>query len=930
MSKIYKCIFFFLCCLPIIGSAQQLHTVIVDNASHKPLQGAAVKITAPDDSATIRSSQTSQQGVVSFSNLHNGDYEMKIHSLGYPDKSVPFSIPRGRFPALPDTISVSTAGIQLKEVAIKDNTPPVSMKGDTIEYNANKFKTKENAVVEDLLRKLPGVKVDKDGSIKAQGETVQRVLVDGKEFFGSDPSIATRNLPADMIDKVQVLDKKSDMEEFTGVADGQQQKTINLVTKKNRKRGYFGNMNAGHSGNGQYEGGINANSFVGDMQLSMLLKGNNVNKSGFSAAELIKMLGANPQMFNNLPPSALSELTRMKGVRIEGGAESMAELARPSGLTDTKFGGLNFNNDWGDKLKLRSSYFFNDNNSRNTYDYARQYRLQDTSYNYLQNGATGSRNTNQRIDLSAETVMDKRTSFKATAHADLNAYNNSSSRNFSSYTADGVKLLNEGHQLTATDGRSSMGNIDLLFRRRLAKPGRTIVLDVKPEFYRDNATMANKSTSTFYNLPTGTSAQNIDQQTFNKSSVFSINGNFVYTEPLSKAYSLQLGQQLYFSRGDYNTTVNDKDPGSGHYTVPNTLLSDAYTADNLQYTTKLLLSASYKRFHYTIGAGWRTNHLQGSSDLKGYRIDERYNALLPEAYAEWKVNSKEKMIFRYNANAAAPSVSRLQPLTDNSDPLYIRKGNPSLQQEKNQRWALSYNKVDLSGNSFFLTTDFTWNNNQITDSTSIDKTTGKQLTMPVNVKGNFSSSMSAGKSFNIGLNNSSVSAGISLSYSKNTLYNNGLANENRTVSVTPDFSFNLYPTNKISIEGRGSAAYNKRHFSASTTLPGENWLLNYGLETTVLLPFRLTFDAGLDGYSTLGMSAGFNNTILLVNTGLSREIGKHFTLQLSARDLLNRNEGLNRITGNGYIEDRRNIALGRYFMLSAVYKFRHFPKSKSK
>lgn len=925
MVKVLSVILLLFFLLPGIVVAQEsLQTFVHDAVNGRPLPGATLSLRTEGDTMVFRSGVTDQRGYISFTNLRKGKYDLLIHSLGYQDQKHRVTIPG----AWPDSIALAP-GLTLKEVTITEDVPPVRMKGDTVEYNAAKFKTKENAVVEDLLRKLPGVKVERDGSIKAQGEEVQRILVDGKEFFGSDPTIATRNLPADMIDKVQVLDKQSDMAEFTGVADGQQMKTINLVTKKNRKRGFFGNASAGAGTNGRYEGGINANSFVGDMQFSGLLKGNNVNKSGFSASELLKLVMKDNDMLKNLPPAALSELARMKGVRIEGNEGAIAEIARPVGLTDTKFGGINFNNDWNN-LQLRSSYFFNDNRTRNNYDYARQYHLQDTAYNYLQHGNTAANNTNQRIDMSGDIKFNPRTSLKISPHISLNSGTSQEDRNYRSFTADGVKLLNDGTQFTNSINKQQLMTTDIFLRHRLNKPGRTLALNIEPGYYHNNGETYNKTTSNFYNLPGGQKQDVIDQQRTDKADVYSVNTNVVYTEPLSRTLSLQAGQMFYYSQGQYNRLVRNRD-AIGHYTGPDAKLSDIYDAHTWQYTGKLSLAGNHKRLLYTVGAGWQQYNIRGNSDMKGYQVNSNYRALLPDAYAEWKQNKTSKFIFRYNMEAVAPSVGDLQPLEDNSDPLYIRRGNPLLQQKKVQHLHLSYNSFKLKGDhSFYANADFTYFNRDITDSSSIDISSGKQRIIPVNVAGNFSGSLSIGKSIGIDRNGSSFTAGISTGYTRNITFTNDLPNINRTLSITPDMNVNYYLGDHINISARGSAAWNMRRFSGTSLLPEKNWLLMYGVESIITLPWNSSLEAGTDGFSSLGMASGYNSTILLLNAAVTKGIGKSFSLRAEARDLLNRNTSINRINGNGYIEDRKNNALGRYFLLSVVYKFRHFPTSKNK
>lgn len=925
MIRVLPVILFLCFVLPGVVVAQEsLQTFVHDAVNKQPLPAAALSLRIAGDTMVIHSGITNQQGKISFANIPKGKFDLLIHSMGYQDQKRRVTVPG----IWPDSIAL-TPGLTLKEVIITEDVPPVRMKGDTVEYNAAKFKTKENAVVEDLLRKLPGVKLERDGSIKAQGEEVQRILVDGKEFFGSDPTIATRNLPADMIDKVQVLDKQSDMAEFTGVADGKQAKTINLVTKKNRKRGFFGNASAGAGTDGRYEGGINANSFAGDMQFSGLLKGNNVNKSGFSGSELLKLVMKDNEMLKNLPPAALSELARMKGVRMEGDEGAIAEIARPVGLTDTKFGGVNFNNDW-DHFKLRSSYFFNNNRTRNHYDYARQYRLQDTAYNYLQSGNTAGDNTNQRVDMSGDIEFNPRTSLKISPHMSINSSNNQEDRSYRSFTADGVKLLNEGTQLTSSHNKQQLLTTDLFLRHRLAKPGRTLVLNVKPEYYHNNGETYNKATSHFYNLPGGQKQDITDQQRTDKADVYSVNTNVVYTEPLSRALSLQAGQMFYYSQGQYNRLVRNRDT-IGHYTGPDALLSDSYDAHTWQYTAKLSLAGNHKRLLYTVGAGWQQYNIRGSSDMKGYHVNSNYQALLPEAYAEWKRNKTSKFILRYSMEAVAPSVGDLQPLEDNSDPLYIRQGNPLLQQKKIQHLHLSYNTFKLKGDhSLYVNGDVTYYNRDITDSSSIEISSGKQRIIPVNVAGNFSGSLSVGKSIGICSSGSSFTAGISTGYTRRITFTNDLPNINRTLSITPDMNINYYLGDHVNISAHGSAAWNRRQFSGTPLLPEENWLLIYGVESMITLPWNTSLEAGTDGFSSLGMASGYNNTILLLNAAITKGIGKSFSLRAEARDLLNRNTSINRINGNGYIEDRKNNALGRYFLLTAVYKFRHFPTSKNK
>ncbi|RQO74820.1 hypothetical protein DBR43_05415 [Pedobacter sp. KBW06] len=930
--------FFGLMALILLGwtspafSQQQFRSLIIDANTGAALTNVSVKVQHQKDTTVKKSGATDAQGLIIFDRLQKGDYNLQIHAIGYTDTLIHFSIPAGKFKTFPGNIYLRPdRGIQLKEVVIKDDGPAVGMKGDTIEYNATKFKTKDNAVVEDLLRKLPGVNIDKSGTIKAQGEVVQRVLVDGKEFFGSDPSVATRNLPADMIQKVQVLDKNSDMAEFTGVPDGKQMKTINLITKKDRKRGYFGNLNAGIGDAGRYEAGANVNSFVNEAQLSLLLKGNNVNKSGFSATELIRLLSQNPEMFNSLPPSALSELMKMKSVKIEGSSEALAEMARPSGLTNTKYGGLNFNNDWSDRFKFRSSYFFNDNSTLDQFDNARQYLLLQSPYNYFQSGTKTDRTNNQRIDLSADVKLSNRSSLKISPRINLSSSDRNSDQTYRSVTAGMQAMsINDGTQLFNSKSRNNLFSGNTMFRHRLTKPGRTLVFEISPESFQSNSDFVNQSSNNTYQA-TGKTTENTDQQTLNTGDIFNLNSNLVYTEPLSSHYLLQAGQQFYYSHGKYLRQVKNKNTLNGDYDLPVAALSDNYSSNRMEYNSKLSISGNYKRFNYTAGGSFKQSSVNGNSVLRNYQVDKRYQAWLPSAYASYKMSGSYKLVLNYAMEANMPSVSNLQPIEDNIDPLFTRKGNPDLEQEKSQRLSLAFNSFKLSsGNSVYASFNLNWYNRQIADHTITDETTGKQLITPINVSGNYRYALNIGKTARLDKGGSSLTAEINAGYSKSSLMNNYLLNSIKTFSISPELSFNYYFGNKISLNGRGSASWNDRKFSGPSRLPEQNWLLSYSLESIVILPFKMSLEGSMDGFSTPGLSEGYNTSVILLNGGLNKEIGKQFSIKAEARDLLNRNQSISRITGNGYIEDKRNNALGRFFQISAVYKFRHFPKSNKK
>ncbi|MCF6405925.1 outer membrane beta-barrel family protein [Chitinophaga filiformis] len=812
----------------------------------------------------------------------------------------------------------------LKEVVV-ESRPPIRMKGDTVEYNAAQYKTKENAVVEDLLRKLPGVKVDQGGNITAQGEKVAKVLVDGKEFFGNDPAIATKNLPADMVAKVQVLDKMSDQEEFTGIDDGDKVKTINIVTKKNSKKGYFGNISAGIGPDGKYDGGLNINSFAGEQQLSLLFKANNVNKSGFSASELIRMLSANPELFNNLPAAAIAELSKMKGVRINSDDPAeKAQLARPTGINNTQYGGVNYNNDWGEALKLRSSYFFNRFTSRNSFNYDRHYLLADTAYNYLQNGISLQENNNHRGNAAFDIRLDKYNSLKISPAVNHNTSVLKSNRTYRSYTADNTLLLNQGEQVLNGNNTNTNATADILYRHRFAKPGRTLSLVVTPEYLRVENQSLNIARNEYYNLGT---TDSINQQTQGHSDNYSLNNNLIYTEQLTKHTALRLTEQFNINQGDYEQLAYNMNHADGAYNVLDDRYSDIYNSTITRNIADVAIAGRYKKFNYTAGLSIENSRLKGNSDYKTYRLSGNYNTVLPHVYARYRFSKSKQLTLNYNSNAVLPGLNQLRPLEDISDPLYIRKGNPDLQQAVNHDMTLAYLSNNIYSNVFTnIQLRISAVRNQFTDYYTIDSA-GRQLISPINANGYFSGSLHGERSVPFGGNGSSLTFGAELSYNRYPGYFNAIADKIRQWGITPDFNFNYYPISDLSMTFRGNASWNDRHSEANPGTNQQYWFLNYGLDLMANLPWKLNADAGIECYTTTGLSGAYNNTVALLSGGLSRDINKQFSLRLEGYDLLNQNKSFNRLARNGYTEDRQNNVLGRYYMLSLICKLRHFAKN---
>ncbi|MGH2552088.1 MAG: carboxypeptidase regulatory-like domain-containing protein, partial [Chitinophagaceae bacterium] len=417
--------------------------IAYDTLSKQPVSGATITLLEKKDSSLVTFTMTGSDGSFQMKGIPDGTYRLLITHVNYHNSNLFFTISESNKMAEMGNIVMNDKTKVLAEAIVSSEAPPVTMINDTIQYNAASFKVQPNANVEQLLKKLPGVKVEKDGSIKAQGEKVSKVLVDGKEFFGNDPKIATKNLPADAVDKVQVYDKQSDQAQLTGFEDGNYEKTINLKLKKDNKKGMFGKVNAGIGNKERYEGKFNVNSFKGARQFSAIGMGNNTNAEGFSFMDILNFTG---------------ELNRMQqgggNININISGDEAAAMGvnvgnRNSGINKAWGGGLNYNNIIGTKLDLQSNYFYNRYNPNSESHIQRQYFLPNSSYYYNQNSFTDNLSNNHRLNLNTLYQIDSFNSIRITPSFSFQETNNRSKTDYQTLSVDKA-LTNDGYSNYST------------------------------------------------------------------------------------------------------------------------------------------------------------------------------------------------------------------------------------------------------------------------------------------------------------------------------------------------------------------------------------------------------------------------------------------------------------------------------------------------
>ena len=497
---------------------------ITDSASRQLLSDASVTVTNTADSANAGFSVTDRSGKFQITGLEKGSYRLNISFQGYERIVKRFRIDETHNAIDLGLIYLKKASQTLEEVIVE--RPPIEVKEDTVEYNASAFKVKPNAYAEDILKKLPGVQVDKDGNVTAQGEQVQKVYVDGKEFFGTDPKLATKNITADMIESVQVFDDMSDQAKFTKIDDGSRQKALNIKLKKDKKTGYFGRTSAGYGTNNRYAGTLSFNRFNGDERFSVIGGSNNVNQQNFNFSDIITSMGG----YGARNSGGGGGGGRGGGYRggSAGLSTSIGTGSSSTGITQSTSGGLNYNNKFGNKFLVTGSYFFSRSNKElDQSNFQQSFFPGDSASN--QTSVSGSNNINQNHRMTArmEYTIDSSTSLLLIPSL---TFQHSQSASMDSSSTEAIKGNDRYLAITGftqnTNQRDGLSfNNNLLFRKRFKLPGRTITIGVNSSVNNSNGNGTNYAPLSFF-TPAGTRDSLYMQDLHNTQLTHSNNNNY--------------------------------------------------------------------------------------------------------------------------------------------------------------------------------------------------------------------------------------------------------------------------------------------------------------------------------------------------------------------------------------------------------------------
>ncbi|MEN9349682.1 MAG: hypothetical protein RL372_660 [Bacteroidota bacterium] len=894
-----------------ISSFAQLTTLsgtVNDTTEKKPLAMASVNILKAKDSVLVKTVRTSSNGAFTISSIPAGNYIIMVSYPQYADFTDKIILG-----VAPTTLKIAldTKAHLLKEVIVKNTVSAIRVKGDTTEYKADSFYVTPNADVQELLKKMPGIQVNAKGEITAQGEKVNKVLVDGEEFFSDDPAVVTKNLRADVVDKVQVFDKKSDQAVFTGIDDGQKSKTINLQLKEDKKNGYFGKAEAGSNFNQYGSGKLMTNAFKGKRKIAGYITTDNTKFDNLNWDEA-QNYGDGGGMITEFGDGGMSMII-MGGDGEEGGS---------TGFPNQQSAGATFSNKF-DKGSVNTSAQYN---RLLVNGITGSYSKTILPTNSIVNNTFSTQRTEKKkykLNTTDQWGTDSTGLFKLTLKAASVVSDNTNSFSGGSYIPETGAQLNGTARTTSNNTNDKTLNGSLSYRLRFAKKGRTI--SINTDFnYGDKAQNGLLNAHNDYFgasnvvIKSETIAQN--KELVQLTSAGSVNS--VYTEPLGKNSFLIFNYKIGLAGNNSERTTYDAKAGQQQIKVDS--LSNHFKFNTVNNSGNISYRYTVKKVNFNIGTGIGA----ASYSLFDYATNANrtvnFTNFIPSATFNFTPKQQKKFVLSYIGTTQNPTLLQIQPIIDNTDPLNITVGNANLKQSFTNRFSFNYNSFKVMKSKYVqLSGSFSNTDNAIATSSRIDAF-GKSINQYVNVDGNYNYGVGfyydfeLFKGINFGMN-----TGINGGRYNNIV--NGIKNTNDNVSTRFGISFSQWGDKKINFWTNFDASNNK---TVSSIRPGAStnfW--TYGNNANIQLKFKKAkffIDLSTD-ITVYQKTAAFPNqrNIYLVHPSMRKVISKNdkWEAKLMVYDLFNQNQFVNRNITSNFISETTNNGIRRYALFSIIYNF---------
>ena len=905
--------FIFISCLLLVsyvGFAQNLtiQGSLKDSIANRALNSATVSLVYAKDSSLVSFSRTNEAGAFNFKNVAPGNYLISVSYVGYVPKWVP--VITGTEKTVEMGLIYMNDVNTMSTVTVTARRPPVVINGDSVEFNSENFKTAPNAVVEDLLKKMPGMEVDKAGGITVNGKKVTKVFVNGKEFFTGDPVMATKNLPADAVDKIQVYDRKSDQAMFTGIDDGSEETAINLKLKKDRNKSTFGKLNGGAGTPSVFDLQGNVNVINNDEQLSAIGGANNTNRQNFSNRNIINFSGGGGGR-----PGAGGGVT----VNFSGGSGETD--ANAQGIADTYSIGGNYSNIFNDKkTEFNANLSVSDVTRNNISSSFTQNLTPGNAFNRISNANSIAGNKQQNFGSTIDHKVNDNFSFRFTPSLGFQQTTNYSEDSTQTYLTNG-NLLNSNTTVSSSASDAVNAASTLLLRKKFAKKGRTISSTITQSFNRSNST-GNQFTEQLSYINNKLSNDSIlDQQNSRKGENSSYSANLIYTEPLGKKSLLEFNTYLSKSIGSSSRRIFDRNDATDNYDLLNTRLTNEFNSEYTYSGGGMSYRSNQKKYNFSTGFSLQKAVLDGENISAKTKISQSFQDILPNATFRYNFSQTKNLNVDYRTSTNQPSITQLQPVLDQSNINRQSIGNPDLKRSYVHNLNIRFfsSKI-LAGKSFFSTLNASTTNNSIVNYDSVlpNRTI---LTRPVNVDGAYRINGSVNYGFGIKKLKSRLSFGLNAGLNNNISYANGLLNTIVTKSTGPSMSYAYIVDDVIDINLTARYSFSQTSNEVNPTL-NTNFLTKvFGADMTNYLPLNIVLNQSFNYAINTGRAEGFNTAIPIWNASFSKFFlkNKRAEIKMSAFDLLNKNIGINRNVSQNQIVDRSYNVISQYFMLTFTY-----------
>lgn len=904
-TRTFTLLSILICCSAFIHAASNITGLIKDADTGEPMMEAAVKLLTAKDSTFVSGITSDINGKFTVSNIKAGRYIISISYIGYSNYEKTITV--GKTNLNLGEISIKESSQLLDEVSVVAIKTPIKVMEDTVEYNADSYHTQPNAVIEDLLKRLPGVEVE-NGKITANGKSVSKILVEGKEFFSDDPQVASKNLPANLVDKLQVVDRKSDMARLTGVDDGDDETVINLTFKKGMNQGWFGNIEGGYGSDDRYMGSFNINRFWDGNQFTILGNFNNINQLGFtdSNGNRFRRFGGN------------------------------------SGITESRALGINFNIGKEEIIRVGGDIMWSNTDAYSTNRTNRTYMYDDYETLSKINKETRDRGNNIRGDFRVLWKPDSFNTLEVRPTFSFN-HNKSYSSEYTGYYNRNNEHASDNNSLSNSSGDSFEFGTRLIYSHSFKKHrGRSFSIsgNYSHSNVKENETSFNNFI--YYILEEDPDNEEdtsdlLNQYTDNHTWSDNVMGRFTWTEPLGNVAN---GNFLTFSyRANYRWNNADKLV----YNIPNgydseilppvgvepdSAYSNRYRNDYFNQDIRLGYKKVGAKSNFEVGVGvvpqMSKSIFLTNSDKNIDRWVWNYSPFLRYRY---KFSKSRSIQANYRGMSSQPSLTQLQPVADISNPTNIIQGNPNLDPSFNHNMMLRFQDFNMDAQrSIMLMADIQITQNSIVSKTSTDDY-GKRSTTYENVNGVWNGRVM--NMFSMPFHNKkwSFSNHAFLSANRNVGFNNGIRNAALTFQINESPGITFRPDN-FELELRPQ--YTFKTISNSMNSQSDQTVHSYGgrFDGTYYTPWGLTLQSDIRYSANKGYSAGFNTKTCMWNASISQQFlnDKSLTLTLKVYDLLNQSKNINVSNTGTYTDESETNALTRYFMVTLSYRFNSFGK----